>query len=351
MKPALQKQHIRLKNVLCVLLSAVLTAGTLSACAGRTPPQIQEEGTAIAEGRIKPSFPRYRVKSAAVSDGGESVLVQQATEDGFLVLINRKVRDDTPAELLEDPDFVNDGRYDVYESALFHLNKNGKRSKIRRYRPLPAPENPDGRKEYFSESRALAFRILEDGTIAAVENSFESWQNEGGTPRYETRNRYYIRILQSNGTEISTGPIETEQNGYGLDCEHLVALQGSLLAVPQGKTVLIIDTEGRRQFTVETPFPVSELCSAGAQRLAVTLKQGEQSWLSLIDVATRNVTVPIEIPADAHSFCMGPDAGSLYYVRRSEVFVLNTETGETKKVVSLLSLGVNPSKLGALAVL
>ena len=350
MKLAAQKQHLRLKNMLCVLLSAVLTAGALSACSGGAMPQTQQIESAETELRLKPAFPKYRVRSASVSDGGESVSVQQATEDGFLALINRKVRDEIPGELLEDPDFVNDGRYTVFENALFHLTKNGKRNKVRRYRPLSAPENPDGRKEYFSESRALAFRILEDGNIAALENSFESWQSEGRTPRYETRNRYYIRVLQSNGTEISTCPIETESNGYGLDGEHLVALQGGLLAVPQGKAVLIIDTEGRRQFTVETPFPVSELCIAGAQSLAVTLKQDELCWFSLIDVATRNVTVPMEIPADAHDFCMGADTGSLYYVRRSEIFSLDTATGETRKVVSLLSLGVNPSELGALAV-
>ena len=120
--------------------------------------------------------------------------------------------------------------------------------------------------------------------------------------------------------------------------------------MPQGKAVLVIDTEGRRQFTVETPFPVSELCAAGAQSLAVTLKQDEQCWFSLIDVATRNVTVPMEIPADAHDFCMGTDSGSLHYVRRSEIFSLDATTGETRKAVSLLSLGVNPSELGALAV-
>ena len=350
MKQAAQKQCVRLKNVLCVLLSAALAAGALSACSGAVQPQTQQIEPEETVVRVKPAFPQYKVKSAAVSDGGEAVLVQQATEDGFLAFINRKVREEIPAELLEDPDFVNDGRYAVYESSLFHLSKSGKRSKIRRYRPLPAPENPDGRKEYFSESRALAFRILEDGNIAALESSFESWQNEGRAPRYETRSRYYIRVLQPNGTEISTCPVETEPNGYGLDGGHLVALQGGLLAVPQGKAVLVIDTEGKRQFTVETPFPVSELCAAGSQSLAVTLKQDEQCWFSLIDVATRNVTVPMEIPADAHDFCMGADAGSLHFVRRSEVFSLDTATGETRKVVSLLSLGVNPSELGALAV-
>ena len=63
-----------------------------------------------------------QTKTAEISAGEEAVLFQQACEDrGFLALINRKTGDRIPAEALEDEDFVNDGRYDIYESALFRL--------------------------------------------------------------------------------------------------------------------------------------------------------------------------------------------------------------------------------------
>ena len=344
MKLALRKNRYAPKNLLCILLSALMTAGTLCACSGGQPAQVPENESAVAEESTAPVFPQYRVKKAPVSEGKEAVLLQQATEDGFLAYINRMVRDETPQELLEDPEFVNDGRYAVYESALFQVTENGKRHKIRRYRPLPAPENTEGHKEYFSESRARAFRMAEDGTVLALESSYESWQNETGTPRYQTRDRYMIRVLQSNGVEISCNPVEIEQNGSGLDCEHLVLLEGGLLAVPQGKAVLIFDTEGRKQFTVETPFPVSELCAAGEQKLAVILKENELCWLSLIDASARTVTVPVEIPADAHGFCRGAETGSICFARKSELFELNTETGDCQRLVSMFSLGVNPSE-------
>ncbi len=82
----------------------------------------------------------YQTKTAEIAAGNEAVLFQQGCEDrGFLALINRKTGENIPPELLEDEDFVNDGRYDIFESALFRVTEKGKREKIRRYRPMAAP--------------------------------------------------------------------------------------------------------------------------------------------------------------------------------------------------------------------
>ena len=149
--------HVRCNNpnrrrrILASLLSVLFTAGMLTACSGtqNSPlPETAEELPVMVE---KPAFPQYRVESAEVSSGKEAVQVQQATEDGFLVLINRMVRDEIPEELLEDPDFVNDGRYAVYENALFFISRSGKRTQISGYTPLPAPENPEELEDYLCE--------------------------------------------------------------------------------------------------------------------------------------------------------------------------------------------------------
>ncbi len=86
----------------------------------------------------------YQTKTAEIAAGNEAVLFQQGCEDrGFLALINRKTGENIPPELLEDEDFVNDGRYDIFESALFRVTEKGKREKIRRYRP-PSNGGTDG---------------------------------------------------------------------------------------------------------------------------------------------------------------------------------------------------------------
>ncbi len=343
--PLLRKNYVRGGLIFCLLVLC-----TLCGCTGRTaepdPPAVLPDA---ADETAVPAFPQYALKTVSVSQGKEAVLLQQASGDGMLVVVNRILREEIPEELLEDPDFVNDGRYEISDDEIYTLLPNGKRQKLRSYRKLEAPENEDERKDYFSESRVRAVRSLKDGAFAAVESSFESWLNEAGAPRYQTRTRYYLRLLDNNGEETGINILETEDNGQGPDFTQLTVLEGNVMAVPQGNAVLFFGTDGKRLFTVETPFPVSELCAAGQQKLAVVLQQEGNSWLSLIDAAARSVTVPAEIPADAHSFCCGEEENSLCCLRRSEIFTLNLETFEFQKLVSLYSLGVNPSALSAFA--
>ncbi|MBQ9664078.1 MAG: hypothetical protein IJV40_13095 [Oscillospiraceae bacterium] len=287
---------------------------------------------------------RYVSDSATVAEEKEAVLFQQSCEGGFLAYINRKVRENIPAELKEDPNFVNNGRFDVYESALFRVTKSGKRDKVRRYRPLPAPEKPEDLENYFSESRPRAFRVRENGEIVALESSYESWLTG---QRYQYRDRYYVRVLKPNGVEISNCEIETEP-GLGLNCEYAVYLGEDRMAVPQGQEVLVFGMDGKKLFSVSAPFPIREMCAMGDGALAVVLADGDQLWVSTIRISDLSVTVPQRAPDGAHSFCpSGEDDRKLCFLRNSEVFCYDTVSGESEKLVSLLSIGVEPTSVGA----
>ena len=101
-------------------------------------------------------------------------------------------------------------------------------------------------------------------------------------------------------------------------------------------------------FSVTTPFPVKELCWLGEDRLAVVLEQNGTLWISLIDTAMRTATVPIELPPGSHDFCRGEAGNSVCFLRNTEVFSLNPENGDIRKLTSLLSIGVNPSEVALL---
>jgi hypothetical protein len=288
----------------------------------------------------------YRTRTAEIATGEEAVLFQQACEDqGFLALINRKTGENIPADLLEDKDFVNDGRYDVYESALFRVTEKGKREKIRRYRTMAAPEDTEDRKEYYSEARPRAFRLMNNGNLFSLESSYESWQDPTQNPMQQTKNRYFVRLLQPNGTEISCHEIQIKPEQGVPDCSRVQIVGDAMAAVPQGNSVFFFNTEGVSCFSVTTPFPIEELCWLGEDRLAVILSQDSSLWISLIDTAMRTAAVPIELPQGAHGFCRGEDRDSICFLRNTEAFSLNLEDGDIRKLTSLLSVGVNPSEV------
>lgn len=146
----------KLRAGLIALMGVLLLAG----CGRAEDLRVEQEEVPIEEEAGPPTWEqRYASRSSTVAESREAVLFQQACEGGFLAYINRKVRENIPAELKEDPEFVNDGSYDVFESALFRVSENGEREKVRRYRPLAAPEKTEEVEKYFSESRPRAFRI------------------------------------------------------------------------------------------------------------------------------------------------------------------------------------------------
>ncbi|MCR5090714.1 MAG: hypothetical protein K6C08_14540 [Oscillospiraceae bacterium] len=331
---------MRIIRVLTALLGLSLTLG-LCACSDKnaeTPPT-----EATAEEKL---ILRYHLATADIAVENEAVLFQQGEDGAFLALINRKTGERIPDEAKEDPEFVNDGNYDVYESALFQVSAGGKRSKIRRYRTLPAPEGPADDASYRSEMRPRAFRTLEDGRILALESSYECWQDESRIPSFQTRDRSYIRVLSENGTEISCSEILPGRDIGNLDIGNLVCLGGDLFAVPAEQNILFFDKEGTEHFSVTAPLPVRELIEYG-EKLAVVLGQEEHRWLSLIDPNRRSVTVPQELPADAHEFCEGND-GRLYFIRNSEIFAYEPDTAESVRMLSFLEAGIDPATVGAM---
>ena len=329
-----------IKRFLAMAMGCLIISQT--GCARQTSEIVIDE--VQQEEQTEPKYlKRYRTSTATVADGNEAVLFQQDCEGGFLALINRKVRESIPDELKNDPDFVNDGRFDIYETALFHVTGSGKRNKVRRYRTLPAPENQEGLDSFFSETRVKALREAEDGRILAVEGSYESWKEEG---RFRSRNRYFVRVLRENGTEISSSEIEGSSDTE-LDCRNLVYTGKELLAVPQKREILFFGTDGKKQFSVTTPFSIKELCRVGAGRIAVILQSDQDLWVSIVDSASRNVSVPQKIPNDAHGFCGRENGNLLYYLRNSELFQYHLDTGMSEKLISLLTLGINPVYVGS----
>ena len=325
------------------LLALLLLLPALTGCLKREAAQPEPE----PEEAPKELPLRYVLQEYTVSRGSAAVSFQQAEDRGFLAIVNRKTGEKIPAELAEDPEYVHDGRYNIYENEICHVNGLGKSSKIRSYRPLPAPEKPEGLEAYFSESRLRAVRLLSNGSLAAIESSYECWQDPARNPQFQSRDIYYIRLLRPDGTEISTSRIQTEEGTAGLDCGNFVCLNDTLFAAPTDKGILFFGSDGAQHFSVSTPLRIRELCRAEDGRLAVILEQGEARWLSLIDAVERQISVPQELPKDAHGFSAAPD-DSLLFRRNTELFLLSLSDYSVTRVDSLISIGVDPSEIAAM---
>ena len=337
------------RNWLAAGLAAAMCAVLLSGCgpAVRQETEIIEEQTEAPqeEAGYETWLQRYTVQAASITLTGrrEAVLFQQECDSGFLAYINRRVAVEIPSGYEEETEFVNDGRYDVYGNNLFIITESGKRNMIRRYRPLPAPENTEQLERFFSEMRPRAFRMRPDGSIVVLESSYESWLTTQGT---QTRDRYYVRLLKENGTAISSSEIEI-QPGAGLNCSEAVLLEHDIVAVPQGQEILFIGLDGKKQFSVTAPFSIREICATRDGRLAVILQDDKLLWVSVINPGDRTAGVPQRLPEEAHGFCAGQTGDQLLYLRNSDILCFSLQNGTSEKLVSLLDVEAVPSSIGA----
>ena len=312
----------RVRYWLLTGLAALLCAALLVGCGHEEQKESVTIETIEEQPEEQPEEPGYetwlqrytvRASSVTLSDQREAVLFQQECEGGFLAYINRRTAVEIPEGYEDETEFFNDGRYDVYGSDLFIITESGRRNMIRRYQPLPAPESAEELEKYFSEMRPRAFRMRDDGKIVVLESSNESWLTREGT---QTRDRYYVRLLNENGTAISSSEIEI-QPGAGLNCAEAVLLGDKLVAVPQGMEILFFGLDGKKQFSVTAPFPIREICGTRDGRLAVILKNLCYSLQNGTSEKLVSLLTVEAVPSTVSAFFAGKD-GSLHFLLRGE---------------------------------
>ena len=332
------------------ILTAALMLFGLAGC-GNFRERANQQDEVSAETRSESSYLlHYKLSRYEMSQGKQAIFFQEEDENGFLALIDRKTGEEIPEEKQKDPDFVNDGRYEIYTKEPYHIGKKGKQALLRDYRPVSEPKEPENVDSYRSEVHLKALRYGENGQIICVEQSYERWLDPKTTPQFHTRDRWYIRILDEKGAELDCNEIELPKADEGLDCGNLVYLGNDLVAVPHGRRVLFFGIDGKERFSVSTPLPIQELCRIGQGKLAVLLKQEQTLWLSVVDSAERSASVPKEIPAGSHAFCRGEDESVLYFIRNTELFRIYLSNWEIERVDSLLSIGVEPTSIAAMFV-
>ncbi len=290
----------------------------------------------------------WRLRVKTLNEGSEAVLFQQAEPDGFLAIVNRKTGENIPEELTDAEEIPQDGRYDVYENQIIRYRNQGGQESPGAYKLLDPPPYAVGTQSFISENRLMAVRSMEDGRLITIESSYECWLEPNTQPSFHSRDTRMLRVLSEDGEEESAVPIELDSDGEGFDAANLVYIGSGMLAVARRNSVLVFGLDGKEIFHVTTPYPVAELLKTSDGNLAVLLHNGDEQWLSLIQVDARTVSVPFPVPTEAHLFCADEAAGELLFVRNTELFRLQLSDGSASPVCSLLDMGIDPVSIGAM---
>ena len=207
----------------------------LGACSFSAQKDETPEPTEAPE--VPQKIARARIKS--VKSDGQELIPVSFSGSRFYCYSNEKIGEIFPENVLREArrknkDPYNDGRYDVFEMALYRINLNGRIEKLEDYIQLPIEENINGWSDYSSVSLIDAVAVNDDGTLTSLEHTAVSGNSmpknaadiDPQKDYLEYKINYYVRKLDNNGKELSVRSVSTEDalgmmNGGVFSCEEI----------------------------------------------------------------------------------------------------------------------------------
>ncbi len=255
-----------LKNLICLVLAAAMCLA-LAACGSQAAPAAAPGASAPAAAKAAASTPAPAYVYAAefrelAADTDSYITVRSYSDEGFYYSSWEKTGENIPEGV--KPEY--DGQFDVYETFLYYMDKNGKVTKLENYKTMDAPQSEEGRKNFSSGSDMSGICFTPEGFVT-IESTYCSW-TEGGdnvvlysdeywqSQKYE--NKFYIRSFDRNGRELSTAPIEVPQDTW-LDAYRLQLDDKGNALVSTGQGIRAIGLDGEDAYTIETNGYVDSL--------------------------------------------------------------------------------------------
>lgn len=327
----------KMRSILSIFLIAAM-ALSLAACGGKTENPVQEES---------PEFV-YSAEYTTLSEGTDRHMNPQIfTEDGMYVSTWEKVGKDIPEGEVEQYE----GQYDVYENRLYFVGYDGSMKLLEGYQSM-AGEDGEGKENFYSSGNLSGIYVNADGSFYTLENVYSNWydgpegltQNDDDYWMYmQYSEKYYIRHLNSDGSEISAAEITVPEgkylNGYGAT----VDTEGNLV-MSMDMGLAAVKPDGSFAYTIEGENYIDRVIKLSDGSVAA-LTWGE-TGMELLPIVSGAFGEPIDLPYDAYNLYPGGGDYDFYYTSGINFYGFDLETGTAEKLFNWISCDVNSNELG-----
>ena len=349
----------KLKSAIALILALVM-ALSLAACGkgSETAKTTDSPGASSAPNSVdNAEHPDYvysaQFKALDISTA-HGISVYGGNDAGVYISWAEKVGEEIPEGAV--PEY--EGQYDVYEDRIGMIDYEGNIRTLENYKPLPRITDAEGRRDFSSYSGLNGIYPMADGRLLAVESLGSSWSDapegvdessEEYWSYYQNTNEYYIRVLNADGSEVSTNKIAVEPGGY-LNTYASAADASGNLVCSQDDKVAVIGTDGSISATISGgDIYIDRVVTLKDGTLAATT-YGEQGMELLpIDIAGGKLGTAVALPNDAYNLYAGGGDYDLYYNSGINLYGYDAATGESTKLLNWMDCDINGDNMSGMS--
>ena len=338
-------------RVLSMLLALVLLF-SLAACGNNGGGTTEAPGTG---GGTPDTGYSYVTEYTQLHKGQEYFAPMLLTEDGYYSYSTIVVGKEIPEGEVEQWE----GQYDVYELALFCVTDSGVK-KLEGFAPKSREVDGEGKQEFYCGSDIGSMSMNSAGEFVVLEYVYAGWyegEQDVFSPSfddydgYKNLQKYYIRTLSADGSELSCTELETSENEYlntyGVQTDSKGNFVLSCESYEGGSYTL-------RAYAMDGTVAYEQSCEEYIERIIkfsdgslALLSWGDNGYkITPLDEETGSLGEAVAAPNDAWDMFGSGGEYDLYYTSGVNFYGLDMESGNREKILNWINCDITGSPTG-----
>lgn len=341
----------RIKRALALLLAGA-SMFALAACGGgatETADKNDAESEAAAEYVYAPKFTKLPIS-------GDDAAPLCMADSGMYYATLEKVGDATPEGTVAEYE----GQYDINEVRLYFADFSGATRKLESFAPIVGEVTGEGKRDFTQFAHPEAATVDSEGKLIMLEQFVSSWSDAPDDITAESAEYFdyarsetegYLRVLDSNGAELSRAKIELDEDDYVSGLSVNAARQIILPYAGSGSGIRAYSAEGEMLYEIAVDgylYDADTLASGETGALiydngeiAVRIIDSERGVLG--DEAHPVEQFPTEIIAGAGDY-------DFFFTTDTSLYGYKLDSDESERILNWVNCDVNGSNMSGIRV-
>lgn len=335
-----------IKRYLCLALALVMALCVFTGCGDKTndPNNPNSSNTNDPNNTAAPTGFVYVPEYVTVQGEFTSGFGRSSYSNGYIYTTSyEKIADNTPDGVI--PEY--EGEYWEFGTVIYKIGMDGSCEKIN-FTPPAIPDGAEGSASvdnmYVSDNgnitmleRLYTYTVNVPEGVEVEEYSDDYWNY------YESKESYSLRTIGSDGSDVSTFPLE----GLGEGEEYFYVNSFTMdkdgnIYIASDEALYVLNGEGELLCKITSDSGWIQSVMQLADGRMVCSRYGENGpELTVIDLEAKGFGESIETKMDLYSMTPGGGDYDFYYTSGVNFFGYNLETGESEKILNWINCDVN----------